>query len=86
VAEGTDKWWFPLWEFLVHVVVGTVIFVVIAAPAVGLNLLVAYLATLSVGWPIILGLEISEYALFVVDIGLYLVFLARTGWRTIQKL
>jgi len=86
VADATVAWWYPLWEFLLHVLVGTGIFVVIAAPAVGLNLLVAYLATLKVSYWIILGLEVAEYSLFILDIVLYLVFLVRTGWRTIQKL
>lgn len=76
----------PLWEFLVHVLVGTGIFVVIAIPAVGLNLLVTYLSSLNVTYVIIIGLEIAEYALFVLDVGLYLLLLVRTGWRIIQIL
>lgn len=86
VTDATVAWWYPLWEFLIHVLVGTGIFVLIAAPAIGLNLLVASLATLKVGFWIILGLEVAEYGLFIVDIVLYLVFLVRTAWRTAQKL
>jgi hypothetical protein len=82
----SESWWLPLWEFFVHTTIGTGIFLVITAPAVGLNLLVKHLATYGTDWYIIFGLTVAEYCLFLVDILLYLAFLGRTGWETYQKL
>lgn len=86
VAESKEAYWLPLWEFLIHVLLGTGIFVLLAVPAVGLNLLISWLGTLKVGYWIILGLEIAEYSLFIVDIFLYLMFLWKTTWQIVQKL
>ncbi len=71
---------------MVHVVVGSGIFLLIAIPAVVINLLVKWLDGLDLGTFLIWGLEAAEYSLFAVDIILFLVFLARTAWRTIPKL
>ena len=78
--------WLALGEFLLHTLVATAIFILIATPAVGLNLLISWLTSLKVGFWIIYGLTIAEYGLFVADICLYFWFLWRTGIRTVQKL
>lgn len=79
-----SKWWTPflaLVEFLIHVVVGTLIFGVIALPALGLNLGVAFLrSTGKFSAPIIFGLEGAEYLLFIVDLLLFVVFILRSFW------
>ena len=56
----SEGWWSPLWEFLVHVVVGSTIFFLIVLPAVVLNLLVRWLATVGVGEHPLLGSSLSE--------------------------
>jgi hypothetical protein len=83
---STEGRWPVLGAFLLHVLLATVIFVLIAVPAVGLNLLISWLAVLKVGLWIIYGLTIAEYGLFVVDICLYFWFLWRTALRTADKL
>lgn len=42
------QWWRPLWEFLIHVLVGTAIFLVVALAAVALSLFVNWLEALKI--------------------------------------
>jgi hypothetical protein len=74
------------WRLLVHFLSGTLVFVVVALFAVGLNLLVNYFTTVGISLIILYGLEIAEYLLFAVDLILFVVFIFRTGLRTIKKL
>lgn len=74
------------WTLLVHFCTGTFVFVVIALLAVGLSLLVDFLGSKGINSFIVYGLRIAEYLLFVVDLGLFVVFVLRTGWRTVKKL
>ena len=86
-SQSTDHaWWDSLWEFLIHVVVGTGIFALIGTPAVVLDVLVSWLSTKSISSFIIYGLKSCEYTLFIVDIALFIVFIVRTAWRTFRKL
>lgn len=77
-------WWGPIVEFGIHTIVGTIIFVLITAPA----LLLAYLhdrltfTSMVVG----IGFRVGEYGLFGADISLFLVFLMRTTIRSAKKL
>ena len=80
----TERWWAPIVEFAIHVAVGTLIFAVIASAALLLDLWVQSLSTHSI--VIRIGLRVGEYALFVVDLVLFLIFLLRTAWRTMGKL
>lgn len=75
-----------LWEFFVHILVATIIFVLIAMPAIGLNLLVHRLATYQIGEPILIGLTIVEYLIFLTDCLLFVVFLAKSIYRVSAKL
>lgn len=84
--EEEQKWWHALWEFLVHVIVGTLIFVVIAIPAVGLGFLIGWLEHKKVGRLIIYGLKFAEYTLFVVDLALFAWFVVRTAWKSAKKM
>ncbi|MCH8959880.1 MAG: hypothetical protein IH820_00765 [Bacteroidetes bacterium] len=84
--ESEHKWWHAPWEFLVHVIVGILIFVVIAAPAVGLDFLIGWLENKSVGKLIIYGLKFAEYTLFFVDLALFAWFVVRTAWRSAKKM
>jgi len=81
-----SSWWFPLWEFLTHVVVGTCIFVIIGMPAVGLDILVRWLSGQGINNIVIYGLKIGEYTLFFIGLGLFVIFLVRTAWQTYKKL
>lgn len=74
-------WWHAPWRFLIESLVGVFIFGVIAAAAVALNLVVADLSTRGVDKPILWGLTLAEYAIFVTDLVLFLRFLWKTGSR-----
>ncbi len=81
-----SRWWSPLWEFAVHVFVGTMLFIIIAIPAIGLSLLTKELEKLEVGRFIILGAQGAEYMMFFIDLIMYAVFLLKTAWRLIQRM
>ena len=87
-GQGTvgRVWWHPLWEFLIHVLVGTGLFVIIYMPAVGLNLLIQWLASLNVSYVLILILVGAEYLLVLADSVLLAVFLYKTTSRTCKEL
>jgi hypothetical protein len=70
-----------LWELLVHIVIGIIIFGAIALPAVGLDFLVVWLSSKGVSTPIIWGLEFAEYFLYLVDLILLVVFVWKTAVR-----
>lgn len=84
--ESEQQWWHAPAEFLVHVIVGTLIFVVIAVPAVGLDFLVKWLAGLGVTEIILYGLRFAEYMLFFVDLALFAWFVVRTAWKSAKKM
>jgi hypothetical protein len=68
ISEEFDNnsWWVPLWEFAVHILVGTCIFLMIASVAVCVHKFVHWLLTTNPSLPIIIiiGLKICEYILF----------------------
>ena len=82
----SNKWWYPLLELLIHIVVGTGFFVLIAMPAIGLDALVTWLERGVSNKIVIYGLRFAEYFLFLIDIILFVCFLIRTAWRTGRKL
>lgn len=87
-----DPWWRGPLHFAIHVFVGTAIFGIVALAAVGLAFLTAWVKTLTYGGQpvvsslLIGGLIIGEYAVFGVDLTLFLIFLARTAWRMSKEL
>lgn len=85
-VEMGATWWIPILEFLVQVVVGTLLFVLIAAPAIGLGYLVSWLDALGVARPILWGLMGCEYLLFGADVFLFAVFIVRKAWKGARKL
>lgn len=82
-----NKFWHAPWTFVVHGIVGTLIFTIIALFAVGLDLLVRWLeATDQISPLIIIGLQAAEYTLFSADLYLFVVFLWFTVKRTINDM
>lgn len=81
-----SPYWLILLEFVVHTVVGFLIFSTIAAPAVALDFCVRSLEALRVSSLIIAGLRVAEYALFATDLFLFIVFLVKTAVRTAKRL
>jgi hypothetical protein len=84
--QPATRFWIAPWEFVVHTLVGTFIFSIIAAAAVGLDVAVGKLNALGISEPILVGIRIGEGALFLTDLILFAVFLWRTGKRAIEKL
>ncbi len=82
----SSGWRGALWEFAVHIIVGTGIFLIIYAPAVGLNLLVKWMVSSDVNWLTVLLVQTAECSLIIADTFLFLVFLVKTTWRAIKKL
>ena len=71
-------WFGVVAKFMLHCLAGTVVFTIIAIPALLLQLLMTALAQKCSGVVIAL-LQIAEYALLAVDLALFLVFLVRAG-------
>lgn len=88
MSDKTSKtpWWKPVAHFAAHTTIGTVLFGIIAIPAVALNLLVAWLAGLHVGAFIITVLTFLEDAILLIDALLYLVYLGVTAKRAIKEM
>ena len=70
-----------LFKFLIETITGLTIFAIIAGAAVLLNLVVQYLEEHQIDSIVILGLRFAEYALFLVDLGLFCRFLYVTACR-----
>jgi hypothetical protein len=83
-STGEEPWWRPIKDFAVHVTVGSLIFAVIATPAVLIDVALRQVAfgDTFLGW----GLRVGEYAIFVADLLLFLVFLVRAVWRASKRL
>ena len=87
MAEPAErKWWHPLWQFAVHGLVGSAIFVVITAPAVLLSLLVKWLEDKKTNPVLVSGLKGAEYFVFGVDLLLFGWFVIRTAYRAAKDL
>jgi hypothetical protein len=74
-----------VWEFAVHVTVGTLIFAVIAGGALLLDRVNHWLQYLGVDSPVGYGLKVAEYAVFATDLLLFLVFLGKTVARAARE-
>ncbi len=81
-TEKPSVWWEVPLRFLVETLTGASIFLVIAAAAVGLSVLVRYLDGKNIDGVILLGLKAGEYGLFLMDLLLFGRFLYRTTVRT----
>jgi len=83
---GEEPFWRAPWEFVVHTVLGSLLFVIVAALAVALNVGVHYLEQFKVSIVIVYGIELAEYGLFAADLYVFGVFLWRTSSRMIRKI
>ena len=86
-GQPTPAWWEPVWELVVHVLVGSVLLAIIFAPAVGLDLTVKWLkTTLEVSEFLAILLTWTKYVIAGIDALLYIVFMLRMGWLFVNKL
>jgi hypothetical protein len=75
-----DLW--AVWDFAVHLIVGTLIFSLIAGAAIALDIMIVRrIDRLGVDPFIVYGLRAAEYAVFVIDLLLFIIFLLKTAYR-----
>ncbi len=83
-GQPTPRWWWwkPVWDLVVEVWVGSALFAIIFAPAVGLDLTVKWLKTSSGASEFLLDLLTwTKYTIAVLDALLYVSFMANMAWR-----
>ena len=81
-----QTWWSPVVHFGVHIVVGSLIFVLISLPAFGLGLLVQYLAIHGTAPYVIQVLTLLEYAIVTIDAMAFLAYLVITGINAVREM
>ena len=84
-SSGLRKEARVLWLFFVHVVMGSITFVLVAAPAVALDFGIKWLDTLSVDSIVLYGIKGVKYLLFFADVALFVVFIVRATWRSAKE-
>ena len=86
-AQHGPGWWEPVWELVVHVLVGSALFAIIFLPAIGLDLAIRWMEE---AWKVsefLSGLLTgTKYAVAVIDAFLYLAFMVRMGYLFLKKL
>lgn len=73
-------------EQLLHLLVGTILFVVLAGIAVALDLASSYVAGLGVSGFTQKALEYTAHGMLVVDLVLFLVYLASSSWQLLKEM
>lgn len=84
--EAEEPWWKALVEFACHVFVATLIFLLMALPAVGLDFLLQWLESFKINGLILRGLSLVKKAVFVVDLLLFLICLANMSWHFLRSM
>lgn len=93
-ADDTQElsWWVPIWEFFIHAVVGSALFMLIALPAVGIYWFVKVLESSSAQlnmalspW-LVWSFHSIEIIIIVSDLAMFIIFMTRSVHRTIRKL
>lgn len=84
--EKAKKWWHPLLVLLKETFGGSIIFVVVAIPAIGINYSVHWLERQGIDSVIIVGLTMLEYTLFSVDAMLFIFFIVKSAIKAGQEL
>lgn len=81
-----DKWWWPLYIYMIEIVVGTAVFIIVLLPAVGLNIVTKYLSQAGVDSFIISSLAFLEYTIFAVDVTLCVFFIVKASIKAARNL
>jgi hypothetical protein len=82
-----QPWYKAVWNLVVEVWVGSGLFAILFAPAVGLDLTVKWLKTSSGASEFLLDLLTwTKYAIAVLDALLYIVFMVNMAWRFVNEL
>lgn len=83
---SNSTWQKIIIKFAIHVLTGSIIFIIIAIPAILLDYAINALEILSIDSVIILGLIIMKYAVFFMDVILFLIFIIRKSLETIKEI
>jgi RsiW-degrading membrane proteinase PrsW (M82 family) len=86
MSNGSGKWYGPIAHFFGHTVVGTLIFFVIALPAVGLSFFVKWLEHLGIQGLPIQVLTFLEGAILILDALSFLAYLCVTTVKFVREL
>ena len=85
MADERDSWR-ALGKACSHVAIATLLFLAIAVPAVGIDLLVVQLPKIGVTPGVVKLLGFGAYVLLGVDLLLFICFVFRTGWLLLKSL
>src|ERR1700676_4641816 len=86
-GQHPAAWWKPVWDLVVEVWVGSLLFAIIFAPAVGLDLAVTWLKT---SWEVSEFLATlltwTKYIIAILVSLLYIGFMLNMAWRFVNQL
>src|SRR5262249_16594043 len=86
-GQQPPAWWKPVWDLVVEVWVGAILFAMLFTPGVGLDLSVRWLKS---SWDVsefLTGLLTgTKYTVAVVDAVLYVLFILNMAWRFFNEL
>ncbi len=86
-GQQPHPWYKAVWDLVVEVWVGSLLFAILFTPAVGLDLSVKWLKTSSGASEFLLTLLTwTKYTIAVIDALLYVVFILNMAWRFLNKL
>lgn len=78
----------PIYKFFVHMVVGSFVFGIVAVGAVGIHFFIHAIGSYSIPDVITSGLVLAEYALFIADFMLFMIFIGQSSitlWRELTR-
>ena len=78
--------WTPVVHFAAHTFVGSLLFVIVGAPAVGLSMLVHALEAAHLDGFTLEVLAFLEYAILLADAGLFLTYLVVTAIKSVKEM
>ena len=84
--EKQQNLWTPLVHFGGHTLIGSVLFLIVGAPAVGLSLLVHALESANIDGFTVMVLTFLEHAILVADAGLFMTYLVVTAIKSVKEL
>ncbi|WP_126448011.1 hypothetical protein [Sulfuricystis multivorans] len=84
--KNQKSFWTPIVQFAGHTFIGSVLFLIIGAPAVGLSLLVHALGAAQIDGFTIVVLSFLERAILVADAGLFIIYLVVTAFKSVKEM
>ncbi len=84
--KNIKSFWTPIVHFAGHTFIGSVLFLIIGAPAVGLSLLVHALEAAHIDGFTIVVLSFLERAILVADAGLFIIYLVVTAIKSVKEM